>query len=163
VSDIASDFYRQNEWANLLVVPTCRELTEEQLDATAVGTFGSIRDTLHHIVGSEGGYAYRLGHEPVERLRPGDPWPGFDVLVKMITANAEALAAASGDAGDRTVGVGSEDDPYNVEASVVLVQAFNHSTEHRSQISTILTTPGIEPPEMSGWDRGLAVGRMREA
>jgi uncharacterized damage-inducible protein DinB len=44
---------------------------------------------------------------------------------------------------------------------VILVQAFNHSTEHRSQICTVLTTLGIEAPELSGWEWGLAVDRMR--
>ena len=61
-------FYRQNEWANLLLIEACRSLSEEQLDATAVGTFGSIRDTLTHIVSAEGSYAFRLGHEPKLRL-----------------------------------------------------------------------------------------------
>jgi uncharacterized damage-inducible protein DinB len=39
---------------------------------------------------------------------------------------------------------------------------FNHGTEHRSQVATILTTLGIEPPELSGWEWGLAAGKMRK-
>jgi uncharacterized damage-inducible protein DinB len=39
---------------------------------------------------------------------------------------------------------------------------FNHGTEHRSQVATILTTLGIEPPELSGWEWGLASDRMRK-
>jgi uncharacterized damage-inducible protein DinB len=32
-----------------------------------------------------------------------------------------------------------------------LVQAINHSTEHRSQIKIALTQAGISPPELDGW------------
>ena len=161
MSGWAGDFYRQNEWANLTLIEACRPLSDKQLDATAVGTFGSIRDTLLHVVSSEGGYAFRLGNEPSPRLMRDDAWPGLDALVEMVSASADALARSCEGAGDRVIRVGSTDDPYDVEAVVILVQAFNHSTEHRSQISTILTTLGIEPPELSGWEWGLADGRMR--
>jgi uncharacterized damage-inducible protein DinB len=158
-----ADFYRQNEWANLALIEACRPLSEEQLDATAVGTYGSIRETLRHIVSSEGGYAHRLGTEPTRRLQRDDPWPGLDELGEMVSANADALAAAAEGEPDRVVRVGSDAEPYDVEAAVILIQAFNHSTEHRSQINTILTTLGIEPAELSGWEWGLATDRMRRA
>jgi uncharacterized damage-inducible protein DinB len=35
--------------------------------------------------------------------------------------------------------------------SLFLLQAVNHGTEHRSQVATILTQLGVEPPEMDGW------------
>ena len=162
--DVSTNFYRQNEWANLALIEVCRGLDDEQLDATAVGTFGSIRDTLRHIVSAEGGYAYRLGHEPSPRLQRDDPWPGLDELGEMVSAAADALAASSQIAPDRMIRVGSDDgDQYDVEAAVILIQAFHHSTEHRSQILTILTTLGIEAPELSAWEWALAVDRMRSA
>ena len=159
-----TDFYRQNEWANLMLIDACRTLSDEQLDATAVGTFGSIRDTLRHIVSAEGGYAHELGSEPARRLRRDDPWPDFDALADIASAAADALVAAGDTAPDRIIRVGPEGgEQYDVEAAVILIQAFHHSTEHRSQILTILTMLGVEPPEPSGWDWGLATGRMREA
>jgi uncharacterized damage-inducible protein DinB len=36
----------------------------------------------------------------------------------------------------------------------------NHGTEHRSQVATILTQLGVEPPEMDGWTYFLASGHM---
>ena len=159
--DLTTDFYRQNEWANLALIERCRGLTDAQLDATAPGTYGSIRDTFRHIVGAEAGYAFRLGNESIRRLKPDDPWPGFDVITEMVSINTAALAAAAHAATDTPIRVGAADEPYDVEPAVILVQAFHHSTEHRSQICTILTTLGIEPPELSGWEWGLAVERMR--
>jgi uncharacterized damage-inducible protein DinB len=44
-----------------------------------------------------------------------------------------------------------------------LLQAVNHSTEHRSQIATILTQLGIEPPSMDGWTFFFDAGHMTDA
>lgn len=158
---LSTAVYRQNEWANLTLIDACRSLGEEQLNATTEGTYGSIRDTLRHIVSAEGGYASRLGLEPEPRLLRDDPWPGFDALAAMVSAAAESFAAAAGEETGRTIRVGGDDARYDVEAAVVLVQAFHHGTDHRSQICTILTRLGIEPPDLSAWAWGLAVGRMR--
>ena len=67
--DLNTDFYRQNEWANLETLRIGRGLSDEQLDSTAVGTYGSIRATLQHIVGAETGYAFRLGNTTTARIR----------------------------------------------------------------------------------------------
>lgn len=151
--------FRQNEWANLALLELCRDLTDEQLDATTPGTYGSIRDTWLHIVGAEGSYAAQLGHEPEQRLDRDAAWPGFDELERMIRAAADALAVSAAEPTDRHLTVGSAE-RYDVEAGVVMVQVFNHGTEHRSQICTTLTTLGFEPPEFSGWEWGLATDRM---
>jgi uncharacterized damage-inducible protein DinB len=47
-----------------------------------------------------------------------------------------------------------------MRAFIPLIQAINHATEHRSQVATILTQLGIQPPEMDVWafadERGYA-------
>jgi len=163
MTDLRVDYVRQNEWANLTLIEVCRGLTDEQLDATVEGTFGSIRETFRHIVSAEGGYAFRLGHEPSPRLGWDDAWPGFDALAAMVSAAADSLAAASTEDPNRILRVGGDEEPYDVEAAVIVIQAFHHGTDHRSQICTILTTLGIEPPDWSAWDWGLETGRMRRA
>ena len=162
MSDWVTDFYRQNEWANLTLIEACRGLSDEQLDASAPGGYGSIRDTLRHIVSAEGGYAFRLGHEPSPRLMRDDPWPGFDALTAMVSAAADALVAGTETAPDRVIRVGPDAEPFDVEAAIILIQAFHHSTEHRGQVCAVLTTLGIIPPELSSWEWGLAVDRMRK-
>ena len=42
-----------------------------------------------------------------------------------------------------------------------LAQAIHHGTDHRSQVCTILTTIGIEPPEIDAWDYAEQAGRLR--
>jgi uncharacterized damage-inducible protein DinB len=160
MSDLTTDFLRQNEWATLQLIETCRSLTDEQLAATAVGTYGSIRDTLRHIVASEAGYASRLDPS-IRRLPKDDPWPGFDTLAEMVSTNTEAFVAAAPGAGERLIHLDVDtEEPFDSDEAVILVQAFNHATDHRSQICTILTALGIEPPDLSGWEWSLAAGRM---
>lgn len=160
MADLISDFYRQNEWATLTLIEACRPLTDQQLDAAAVGTYGSIRNTLRHIVGAEIGYAIRLGATGMVRIERDDPWPGFDRLAELARTTAAALTRLAMEAADRKVRVDSSERPSDVDGAVILVQMVHHSTDHRSQINTILTTLGIEPPDLSAWSWGLADGRV---
>ncbi len=59
-TDTLTTLYSHNRWANLLLLERCAGLTDEQLDATISGTFGSIRDTLQHVVTSERSYLHRI-------------------------------------------------------------------------------------------------------
>jgi uncharacterized damage-inducible protein DinB len=42
-----------------------------------------------------------------------------------------------------------------------LAQALHHGTDHRSQVCTILTNLGVEPPAIDVWDYGIANDRTR--
>lgn len=162
MSDLITSFYRQNEWANLELIEQCRPLTDEQLDSTVEGTFGTIRDTWEHIVRAEGAYARQLGVEPTTYLERGAGWPGWDGLIAAVKAAADALIEAAKQDSEATIRVGSEE-KYDVEASVVMIQAFHHGTDHRSQINTILTSLGFSPPEPSAWEWAEATNRISPA
>ena len=47
-------------------------------------------------------------------------------------------------------------DGYFVEPWVVMVQAINHATDHRRQISGLLKALGVTPPTLDGWSFGEA-------
>jgi len=147
VADLIEDLYRQNEWANLRIIEVCRALTDDQLDATAPGAFGSIRSTLTHLVGSEARNVRRLGGTPIHDLPSrGAAWPGFEALAEVVRSSAEGLIERARAVGGSTIVVEEAPDVrVEIEAHVILVQAINHSTEHRSQICTILTVLGALP------------------
>jgi hypothetical protein len=46
--------FRHNGRASRLLLAVCRDLSEEQLAASATGTYGSIRATFNHLVLSHG-------------------------------------------------------------------------------------------------------------
>ena len=152
--------YRQNAWANRLLFDACRGLSDAQLAATAPGVYGSIAGTLQHIVAAETGYAIRLGAKSVERIKSDDPWPGFDRLAELVEATATAVTGLAPSATSKPIRVDGATAGSEVDPAVIFVQMFHHSTEHRSQVNTILTTLGIEPPELSAWSWGVAAGRV---
>jgi len=161
--DLVVEFFRHNAMMNTRLVDTCRQLSPEQLGATAAGTYGSIGSTLVHIANAQEGYAARiLGTERPERL-PEDPFPGFDALTERF-GNGDALLeeAATRAGGEHEVQVTGDDPPgtFRMPASLILLQAVNHGTEHRSQVATILTQLGIQPPEMDGWTYFFDSGHM---
>jgi uncharacterized damage-inducible protein DinB len=152
--DLMLEFFRHNTMMNQRLVEACRQLSPEQLGATVTGTYGSIGSTLVHIANAQAGYAARLlDTERPERL-PEDPFPGFEALAdRFAHGDAQLEEAAAGGGRDRRVQVTGDDPPgtWWMPVSLFLLQAVNHGTEHRSQVATILTQLGVEPPNMDGW------------
>ncbi len=163
--DLINQFFKHNTMMNERLLDACDGLAAELLDATVEGTYGTIGATLVHIANSQNGYAPRfLGKDRPEPLTQ-DPFPGFDLLRERFELGNALLEEAAARAGEgHTVQV-SGDDPvgaWEMPAALLLLQAINHGTEHRSQIATILTQLGIEPPNMDGWSYFTESGFMRE-
>ena len=59
-ADTLTTLFSHNLWANLCLLERCAQLTPEQLAAKIPGSYGSIYDTLQHIVTSEESYFSRI-------------------------------------------------------------------------------------------------------
>jgi uncharacterized damage-inducible protein DinB len=162
-TSVLTSLFRHNTWANLKLLDFCAGLDEDQLGATAVGTYGPIRGTLLHIVRAEVNYVKRAtGRSPAAPL-PRDHFPGFEVLKDGVRwAEDELLQLALTARADQIVRETGEEGTVEFPLSGLLVQAINHATEHRAQVSAMVTQLGLEPPDMSGWEYMLAVGEFRE-
>jgi uncharacterized damage-inducible protein DinB len=146
------DFYRQNLWANLRLLDTCARLSDEQLDKTMDGTFGSIRETLMHMLAAEEGYARHVtGKIPSPTLKECAVFPGFDELRRRARLSGELLIEAAGQKDLERI-LSLDGGTYECPAIIVMIQAINHGTDHRSQVATLLTQQGIEPPGIDAWD-----------
>src|SRR3954471_20661762 len=53
---ILSDAFDHHVWATLRVIDACLALTDEQLATIVPGTYGSILDTMRHLVGADVSY-----------------------------------------------------------------------------------------------------------
>jgi len=161
--DLVIEFFRHNTMMNQQLLDACRQLSPDQLEGSATGTYGSIGATLVHIANAQEGYAARfLRTDRPERLEE-DPFPGFEALEERFTqGNAKLEEAASRTGQSHEVQVTGDDPPgtWRMPASLLLLQAINHGTEHRSQVATILTQLGVEPPEMDGWSYFFASDHM---
>ena len=90
---------------------------------------------------------------PVE-ARPDAP-PAFAELKKVANISGEGLLALARDEASRPLETRLQTkDGYLVEPWVVMVQAINHATEHREQIKSMLSSLGVTPPDIDGWDYG---------
>ena len=157
------EFFRHNTMMNQRLLQACRKLAPEHLSATAVGTYGSIGATLVHIANGQMAYSVRLLDTVKPEPLAEDPFPGFDALAERFALGDRQLeeAAALGTQ-DREVEVSGDDPPgtWRMPVSLILIQAVNHGNEHRSQIATILTQLGVEPPDMDGWSYFDSSGQL---
>jgi uncharacterized damage-inducible protein DinB len=127
-------------------------LTSEQLDASISGAFGSIRDTLQHIVIAEQSYFSRISTgQPYRRPQDAPPLTLAEMMELVRTSGSGLIAWAPKVQASDTVQVDWDGTPRDVPKTIILTQVINHATEHRAQIMAILTQLGIQPQELSGW------------
>jgi uncharacterized damage-inducible protein DinB len=161
---LLGDAFGHHVWATLRLIDACAPLTPEQLDTTVPGTFGSIIDTMRHLVGADSSYLAVLSRAespPLDEktldlaaLRSvmetdGDGWAAL--LARGDLDPDEIVARRRGDGSESRAPVG-----------IRLAQVVHHGTDHRSQICTALTALGIEPPEIDVWAYAWEDDRLEE-
>jgi uncharacterized damage-inducible protein DinB len=164
VTDGLLEAFRHNAWANRELLVACKGLTDEQLAASATGTYGSILSTLQHIVDAEASYRLRISGEApdwAETVEEVTNLTELERYAREMEGFWEVLLAPGFDP-DRVLRWYSPYRQAHVEApaSVLTAQTLNHGSEHRSQICTVLTTIGVEPPELDVWSYATATDRI---
>jgi uncharacterized damage-inducible protein DinB len=146
------ELIRYNNWANAQVLAACQELTAEQLSVVSPGAYGDIRHTLDHIIRAEADYVGRLTGDS---LQPPFKWEDQPTLAVLSTF-ARRVAGALIDAIQRippTQIVHEEENGYTIDyqAIALFIQVINHGIEHRTNITTILSSLDLPAPEVDGW------------
>ncbi|HEU5433446.1 MAG TPA: DinB family protein [Thermomicrobiales bacterium] len=158
MNDVFVALFDHNRWANLRLIDACAGLDVDQLGATVAGTYGSLGDTLVHLVAAEGRYVYGLGDRSgrARTMSEEMPFPGVAALREHAAWSGDRLIdiAATVD-GDPIVEDDWSGEVERLPTSLLMTQAIDHATEHRAHIATILTQLGIQPPEMDGWAWGF--------
>jgi uncharacterized damage-inducible protein DinB len=160
---LLADAFGHHVWATFLLLDVCAPLSSEQLATTVPGTYGSILDTMRHLVGADRSYLFvcsggalpeiEEAEMDMSQLRAamepaGDAWAAFLAT----DPDPEATVTRHRDDGTRS----------HAPMGVRLAQVVHHGTDHRSQIATALTSLGITPPEMDVWDYARSEGRLSE-
>jgi uncharacterized damage-inducible protein DinB len=146
--------FEHNNWANQKIIQACYDLNDQQLDAQPHSvTKGNIRETLTHLVSAQRGYLALLTL-PLED-RPTAPLAFAELYDSARTSGESLLALTRGEGVSLESRLRTRDD-YYTEPWVVLLQVINHATEHREQIKSMLSALGVIPPEIDGWDYGIA-------
>ncbi len=152
MADTLTTLFQHNLWANQRLLEVCAKLNDEQLNAAIVGTYGSIRDTLQHIIFAEQSYFSRISTGRPFRRPQDAPPPTIAEMVEVSRMTGNGLIEwASKVQADDAVMVDWDGAPRAVPKTIILTQVINHATEHRAQVMATLTQIGIEPPELDSW------------
>jgi uncharacterized damage-inducible protein DinB len=166
--------YRHKTWATLRLIEFCQGLADEHLDATMPGTYGTIRNTLRHLVASDEGYFSILTRErfltkaAAAAFVSPDPLPDGPLPLDELAERVRRLGprwevlAEDADLPGREV---TTTDGWRVPGAVPMAQAVHHADDHRSHIMSILGARGLEVPEPNGldvWGYAEATAQMQE-
>jgi uncharacterized damage-inducible protein DinB len=152
--------FRYHRWANLHLLDVCGKLTDEQLQLTTTGTYGTIASTFHHLIAAEQRYLRRLdAGEPATSER--DEFPGIARLRELASGGGDRLIeAASKITPDDTVETNFDDGRFKLHLGVVIIQALHHGNDHRTHVCTILGHHEIPYGDMDVWAYGEATGAI---
>ena len=152
------ELVRYNTWATLALIQFCKGMDDHILDATTPGTYGSIRDTLAHLVRSEEGYFARVTDQRLAVELPEGP-ASLDELAARIRRLGPEWEKLAGNAAAQARDV-TTDDGWRLAAGLVVAQAIHHADDHRTHVMSIMGAVGIEGPDIDVWCYADATGRV---
>ena len=152
---MAAELFRYHAWANRRLIDFCVGLEPSRLAARSATAYGSIHETLAHLVGAEGSFVNAILGERVIPPLESAAAPTLAELAERADRTGAALAeAAARIPPDRPLTLQRRGEPRQLPAASVFATALYHAGEHRAQVVAILHQRGIRPPDLSGWAFG---------
>ncbi|HXD48019.1 MAG TPA: DinB family protein [Gemmatimonadaceae bacterium] len=142
--------YDYNYWANQKLFAALSPLTAEQFTQTVAGSYGSVRNTLVHVLSAEWGWLDRCGGPPRgAKLDPRD-FPTLasvtELWSRVEAQMREYLGLLSDDdlasEVEFTLGSGAA---RRMSRGDLLQHAAIHAAHHRGQIALLVRALGFEP------------------
>jgi uncharacterized damage-inducible protein DinB len=160
---LLADAFDHHVWATLQLLDACAPLSDEQLATNVPGTYGSIIDTMRHLVGADRSYLFVTSRGALPEIEDAE-MDIAELREAMCPAGDAwaALLASDPDPGVIVTRLRDDGTRSHAPMGVRLAQVVHHGTDHRSQICTALTSLGIAPPEIDVWDWAASVGRLSE-
>ncbi len=152
--DIFQMLGRFNEWANERIYDACAKLSDEDYMKDRRAFFGSIHNTLNHLLVVD-----RLWRGRIENMDAGIKGLDdilYDDLNRLHAARRaeDQTIIALVDGFDET-GLNEpvsyrllDGQPGNKPLGVILITLFNHQTHHRGQVHNMLSQAGVKPPAL---------------
>jgi uncharacterized damage-inducible protein DinB len=160
---LLADAFGHHVWATLQLLDACGALTPEQLATGVPGTYGSILDTMRHLVGADSSYLALLSGGRVSQIDEDHlDLAGLRVAMEANGPVWSWLVAQDLDADEVMVRHRDDGSESHAPIGIRLAQAIHHGTDHRSQVCTALTALGVEPPAIDAWDFAAQDGRLTE-
>lgn len=137
-------------WANRKLFAVVSQLTPEQFTQTVAGSYGSVRNTLVHVMSAEWGWVDRCGGEKRGQRLNSDDYPTAESVI-------QAWARVERYVRDFVSTLDDEDLARDIEFSLdggakhslalgnLMQHSMIHAVHHRGQVSLILRTLGYVP------------------
>jgi uncharacterized damage-inducible protein DinB len=149
---IFGDLYQYNRWANAKVFGVCRDLDSGVLTAAAPGSTGSLDHTLKHLVSVEDAYLAMLQDQ---RLEPRE------TMASYFAHDVAWFAERAAQIGDAYLALLPTFDDTRLDSALAvpwfdfpltkrdgLFQVLSHSSQHRSQVFSVLGAGGLTVPDL---------------
>ena len=140
------DLIEYNRWANYQLFAMVERASADGLEASQPGMYGSVLQTLTHLVSVERNFLRRIRGEERQRLSDLD----VVALRALFEPLGPSYAAALNSETDlqRPVFIPWLDDGVNIRVTDAIIQPITHSIQHRADIIGALSRAGMEAPEM---------------
>ena len=150
---------RYNAWANDKIYEMCGQLSLEAYHKDRQAFFGSIHNTLNHILLVDRLWVARLEGHDVKGITSLD-----QILYKEFKELSLAREVQDQKFIDLVDGMPSKEfsiklkyqrmdgKEYENVKGDMLITLYNHQTHHRGQVHTMLTQIGLNPPDMDVTD-----------
>jgi uncharacterized damage-inducible protein DinB len=148
--DTIQQLYAYNAWADQRTVAACEALTTDQFLEPLGGSFGSVRNTLAHIMDVEWLYIERWhGRSPSGFPKPEnypdlahikDRWASINVDIDQFLRELTNKRLTEITEFRTTKGI-----LYRHPLWQVMQHVVNHGTYHRGQVATLLRQLGVTP------------------
>jgi uncharacterized damage-inducible protein DinB len=161
---LMEDAFAHHVWATLRLVDACLALSPQQLETTVPGTYGSILDTLRHLIGSDAWDLFVATGDRASLIDEGD-MDLSELRAAMESHGPGWLRLVAQDLDpDAVLDEVDDNDGYerHIAMGIQLAQVLHHGTDHRSQVCTALTALGVEPPSIDVLEFGIQAGRVVE-
>jgi uncharacterized damage-inducible protein DinB len=171
MSEALLELYRHKTWATLRLIEHCQGLDDKDLDATIPGTYGTIRETLQHLVGAEESYFATLTRDPFRTKKEADAYVRADKMsddpvplkelaerIRRLGPRWEAVAEDADLPGRETTST----DGWRQPGSVLMAQAIHHADDHRTHVLSILGARGLGVPDLDVWSYAESAGQAHE-
>jgi uncharacterized damage-inducible protein DinB len=154
-SEIVRAMFDYHLWSTESLIDHLETLPEDRLNEAVPGTYGSIMQTMTHLVDADDRYLQRMVKDPPPDFieRQGVP---LATLSEDMREHAKRWTQMLDelDAGTLSATITYRDDyPDTFDAEgLLLLQAVHHGNDHRTQVGSALGAMGLEVPDLDVWE-----------
>jgi uncharacterized damage-inducible protein DinB len=148
VSDLER-LFDYNYWANRRLFDVVSQLTPDDFTRSIAGSYGSIRNTLVHVMSAEWGWLDRCGGPPRGPKLNADNFPTVESVLELwssVESNMRAFLAMLSDADlARDIEFSLGGPSKTMALGDLLHHAAIHGVHHRGQVALLLRELGHAP------------------